>query len=574
MAKLIYVVGRNALGKDTVGRLEAVADALTPDHIASTSQTLVQVEGKLGLAISGFSPLVTVQARNVLLGLVLDAAKDNWSTAEHAAIDGNYAIFRDFPEAFELLSDCVASRTIWYYFDDDVLIASTSQRAIVKYLGNFVFDARVIPWVLSSGSLGPELSWDARVKKVPNNTRLSLDKSGWRLSRDTRKTPFRLNDANPSDQKDALRKQIACSIKDLAALDFERWALSLSGGYDSRSILLFLHQTIGVPTSLKAITYVMRGRAEEEGTDGKLAQALARLFGIEHQYLEKDTAAMPVARLIDRFLFCGEGRIDHFRGYLDGMESWRDLHNSATQGLIRGDMGFGQRHVRTEREVRGTVGSLLAADFRNVPRILGKHATAGQVLSQELGRQPDETLQTWRDRLMHHFRLSSVTAALADVKYPYLEQISPLLSEKILTVVRTLPDNARANKALFRQIVAEFDVDIPVASKGTGQSLRRLLRQPEFHTYLRQQLAQPYVETALGADLTKAILSEFRAGKGFGRLLSLWGLQGMVYSALDLFSAQGRARLRSPRLDGHILAFRAIVVAKMHRNLSNDDFSF
>jgi len=75
----------------------------------------------------------------------------------------------------------VASRTIWYVQTDDVFMASTSQRAIVYFLHEFQPDKTAFLWMLSSGTLGPDASWDSRVKRLGPNARLILDRSMWRL---------------------------------------------------------------------------------------------------------------------------------------------------------------------------------------------------------------------------------------------------------------------------------------------------------------------------------------------------------------------------------------------------------
>ena len=45
--------------------------------------------------------------------------------------DGSYAIFRERNDHVEIVSDVVGSRIIWYYKDDELFIASTSQRRIL-----------------------------------------------------------------------------------------------------------------------------------------------------------------------------------------------------------------------------------------------------------------------------------------------------------------------------------------------------------------------------------------------------------------------------------------------------------
>ena len=46
------------------------------------------------------------------------------------------------------MSDILASRTIWYAMDENMLIASTSQRAIISFLGEFRLNRSAVAWSL------------------------------------------------------------------------------------------------------------------------------------------------------------------------------------------------------------------------------------------------------------------------------------------------------------------------------------------------------------------------------------------------------------------------------------------
>jgi hypothetical protein len=76
----------------------------------------------------------------------------------------------------------VASRTLWYALTDRELIASSSQRAIVTLLGSFEPNRDVLPWMLSSGTLGATAAWDARLHRVQPGERVLLDRARWRLT--------------------------------------------------------------------------------------------------------------------------------------------------------------------------------------------------------------------------------------------------------------------------------------------------------------------------------------------------------------------------------------------------------
>src|SRR5690606_38234841 len=76
-----------------------------------------------------------------------------------------------------LTSDLVASRTVWYYLDEDTFIASSSQRMIIAALQRFDINTQAIVWMLSTGSLGPGHSWDRHIRQLAPDTVLSVRKS-------------------------------------------------------------------------------------------------------------------------------------------------------------------------------------------------------------------------------------------------------------------------------------------------------------------------------------------------------------------------------------------------------------
>src|SRR5690606_23618906 len=94
---------------------------------------------------------------SICLGFTSD--KSWWEIqSARRVLEGSYSVFRNDSDFVELQTDAVASRTIWYYFDEHFLIASNSQLAILYYLGNFDFNNEVVPWMLASGIIGPSLS--------------------------------------------------------------------------------------------------------------------------------------------------------------------------------------------------------------------------------------------------------------------------------------------------------------------------------------------------------------------------------------------------------------------------------
>jgi len=105
------------------------------------------------VGISGPADFVALRGTNLAAGYLVD--RRSTGRTRQPRPNGAYALVRGDANVVEVVTDSLASRTIWYAQTDDLFVASTSQRAIVALLGRFEFNTEVIPWMLSSGTLGP-----------------------------------------------------------------------------------------------------------------------------------------------------------------------------------------------------------------------------------------------------------------------------------------------------------------------------------------------------------------------------------------------------------------------------------
>ena len=145
MSKAIYICSRtHSFGPSDEDRPREICRALEPDNIVTPVSHRVSVNDHTAYAVMNYQPTNLVKENSLLLGYLYDRS-GNWNEPLTGFPDGSYAIFRSNDDYFEAVTDPVASRTIWYYFDKEWFIASTSQRAIVTFLGSFNFDERVIP---------------------------------------------------------------------------------------------------------------------------------------------------------------------------------------------------------------------------------------------------------------------------------------------------------------------------------------------------------------------------------------------------------------------------------------------
>ncbi len=575
MAKALYICARNTLSVTTRNRILAICDALAPDNIVPEPPQ-IHYDHRSAFAVINPNDLVQQQANSLLLGMVFGDSTQ-WAQPNTPLPDGCYALFRQDPDFFEIVSDPSGSRTIWYYIDDEQFVASTSQQAIIMYLGSFEFNHQVIPWILSTTGLGPDQSWDRRINLVRADSSIVLDKRSWTTRQ--RSNPIEFRPRQQSDQ--AHREDVLQALRtafDTIDLDLSKWMVSLSGGYDSRS-LLAIFDSMGLDMDgLGAVTWGTRAALDREDSDAVVARQIADHYGIDHHYFILDESTKPAEEIIDRFFRCGEGRVDHLAGYLDGFDLWRTLYEQDITGLLRGDEGFGLKvtAVSSPLTVRRSVKLAMCKDFSNL-RDYEQFGIPHQALPPHLQRQIGETLSTWRDRLFHMYKLPIIVAALSDLKSPYLDQISPLLSRTILEVMRQLPDHLRDEKILFRQVVDSMGPDLPIARRTASLRTCKAIQRADLLRIVEDELRTEHARTVLPADFVDRSLRQFVALRDFPTRKSTRGtllhLKQRIYRTGSKLTPRPIKNLLGEAvthyMDVAVLAWRLFVISRMTTRLQN-----
>jgi len=571
LSKIIYVCNRTRPidGADEK-RLRGISDALVPDNVKSGDRCRIRVDGNIGYAVSLPNDLLHEEAMSVLLGFLFEERKCQWAGANEDYPDGNYALFKTAEDRLEVATDAAGTRTIWYYLDEERFVAATSQRAIVMFLRAFTFDERVVPWILSTGSLGPELSWDRRLRRLQANASLCLDKRTWRLSVNQKPIVFSESYRHPEGHAQRLSNAMRSSIKYLRSLDFEKWILPLSGGYDSRAILCFIKEELEIPAGLTTVTWGLGQSAEAVGNDADVARTLAGALGVANQYYPTDASSEPIEVVVDRFLSCGEGRIDAIAAYTDGMEMWRHFQDQGVMGIIRGDVGFSTKQFRSEPHGRVGLGCGVCSDFSNLDGIVEEFGFPPQSVPPEFRRTDSETFDAWRDRLYHAYRLPTILAAASDVKLSYVEQINPLLSRSVLDVVKSLPDEMRNNKKVFKKIVTDAGPRVRFANSDANASASDILRSPEFSDLLQSEIGSDYAVSLFGYKFTNKVRGGIKNGEKKTKTYRQY-IRAFASQAVPTAVKVGlRDRFPKPEVDPNILAFRVFMVARMHKLLTAD----
>lgn len=562
MSKIVYLCAKHGVNLPFSGKdMERVLSRLAPDNIVPAAPRIIQDQGIL---IGIFNPVdsLPVKGSSVCLGAFFDRLEEWWRPGSKIP-DGSYALFRCDIQILELATDIVASRTIWYAQTEDLFIAATSQRAIVCFLQSCQFNDAVIPWVLSSGTLGPGFSWDRRIDCLGGDSRLRLDRQSWKV--EVIRNPV-VYASLQLPAKEHEQRLLAAMEETFDYIDprANQWVLPLSGGYDSRAILLMIKNRSG----LKTLTWGLRSALDNRQSDAWVARELANRVGAQHQYFQTDSTNEPMSDVFRRFLLAGEGRIDHISGYMDGFAIWKWLYEQGWQGVLRGDEAFGCRPVTTEQQVYRNMNLVVLSDYADMPGKNLGFEMGDQQRPGSLEQKTHESRDQWRDRVNTEFEIPFMFAALSDLKLAYVEIIQPLLSRRIVEQVRSLPDDLRTGKSLFKKIIEGMRPNVKFAKYPAIEPLTDILRaKPVIDTICGKletvvdkpgpagQLASFSLAKLKNCETTRETLPRSRIyEKVVRRLGRLWGRSDNL-----------------PRIsDPYRLAFRVYTIAAMGDILSSD----
>jgi asparagine synthetase B (glutamine-hydrolysing) len=543
---------------------EDLTQRIKPDNL-STCESYIHHDDDNKVFSYIYNPILSKepQGSSFLLGFANDTT-DNLFEPLSACPDGTFALFRANKNYVEILSDFTASRTIWFYYDEDFFIASTSQRIIISFLGNFSPNTKAISWMLCSGTLGPGEAWDKRLQYLPANSRIILDRKSWNVKFDLGSGyVFQPAQQTKKQHKSTLKDSVKQSVQSINYIN-TKCTLALSGGMDSRSILYYLKDSSKIDT----ITWGLKSSMNELDSDAALSKQLAQHCNLSHEYVETDFQTNSLPTILNRFLVAGEGRIDHLSGYMDGLALWSKL-SLKKRIVIRGYDALGRKPpVANSYQARRVSGLILTEDYSSsvIPEI---YYLSERDLPKNLSRRTHESLEDWRDRLWLEVRTPFVTAALDDIKSAYVEVVNPLLCKRVVEAVLDLPIELRTNKKLFSEIVSEMFLGIPFAKKSSVQMVNSILDSKNSRIFLRKSLYQAKGKGILQDDFLDQIIKRLDK-KIFRHAIFRW-LDFFVKATFPSFLENAiRTKVQEGSLNVRRLALRAIIIIKMHEILLED----
>ena len=563
MANLIVICAREATDDPpAVDDVRRCAAGLVPDNIAPHAP-LIYARDRLVTAVVNPVAGIPVHDGCVCLGRMFGPA-GRWWEMQTEAPDGSYVIVRHDERSLELLTDILSTRSLWYVQTPQLFLAATSQRALVTLLGSFELNQEAVTWLLTCGHLGAG-SWDARLRRLPGDSRLVLDRERWDVQvhqRPAVREPLPLSDA---EHVDRLREAIFATCASLD-LPMDEWLLPLSGGMDSRMLLLGLLHAGKKP---RCVTWGLTSALQDVENDACVAGELAAALGVEHHYYPLDESKETLEAAMRRFVLLSEGQVCDFGGYADGMGIWATFFAAGVAGVIRGDepaMGYFARYD-SELQILRRWQMIFLNEYppEHTVRSLG---LVEQKRDASFQRGPDESLISWYARMFEEIRSPAALAPLSSIKCAYVEVVNPLQSRRVADAVRAFPDHLLIDRKPLHQLVHSLGPKVPLATEGALRGTGVLVQADTLVATMVGALSSAGAERVLSRpalDRVVAGLSQERSSPPAGR-----GLKDAAKAVVPRRLIDRVRPVWPLRLSGSRLAFRAFIAVQMADILTRD----
>lgn len=403
----------------------------------------------------------------------------------------------------------VAGRTMWRAQIGNADVVSTSMRAIVYLLGSLEPDPEATAWMLVTGSLGPERSWDRRCRQLVAGYRYTLGTD----RKEPRPAPDRsFVGARRSDLAAEMEQRIERAVASFG-FDPAEWALPLSGGVDSRAIAM------AIGGRLPTFTYGDLGTLSDSGSDLAVARRVAKLLGCEHRELELGSSTIDPGSVLERFVAASEGRTDQLAGYADGMRLWIDLRAAGVRGVVRGDEVFGWVRRLDAPSSRVSTGAIVPGDLVLPAAVESSFLEIAEHQSTPAWfvRHAGEPLEDYRDRLYRGFRVPSILAPLTQTKSAYVNVACPFLADEVVELSLQVPGPLRTDKRLFRSSVVRRSEGIPFAQRASIRPSSSFIDSPHVHEVMRRRIESAGTLPGLPDPVRDLVLTPFEAGPAASR---------------------------------------------------------
>lgn len=451
MANFIFVrMRKTPQFSDVLGQLRRICLDLTPEEIQHCCENKAEAWPKYPdtfYAIQNSGGLCVPVNDVMTIGWAMSSKGADLELPNDEKVDGSYAIVKASKDEVHFFTDQFGSRSLWYFQNSEMLVISTSQRAVVQLKGSFCPNESAMSWFLSSGCQGPYISWDEQIQQARPNLEYVFKSETWD-THSSQKTNLSIPESGTGDASSynsIFERCVTQTMGEIVGGHGEGESLlPLSGGLDSR-LLLALAYRAGFDSSLALVNWGVAAK-KPEFADKVAAKLVADFY-------QKPILDQKLPEVIDdfdgvleRFVLASEGRIDQFNAYADGFKMWADFVSNGFKYALRGDIPFTEGIDIGEASARAHIGLEMFADYDNSESLnVVKLAALQQQFDIE--RKPGESLIRWRDRLYVEWRVPIVISAFSTITGSYLENRCPMMSWSLYQQYMALPDCAKGDKA-------------------------------------------------------------------------------------------------------------------------------
>lgn len=577
MGKFLYIHSKTKLNQSIVRRAEKITRKIS-NEAETQKQLFLNSDATNFIGVTNLFNHWEIIDFSLCAGVLINKDKSDWLSIPSENLNGSFVIVRQCHDFVEAITDFTGTKTLWYFITENIVGISNSQRMLNAAIGKLKFNETVIPWVLSSGNLGAELSWHSDIQRLAENSVLRINKKNHsfqifrnfsvqiesedRLMTDSDVTKAILHDY------DQVHRNISIDIK--------KWLLPLSGGYDSRAIALFLKRN-NHSENLKTVTWGESDSINEAGTDAFIAKHLAEKLNLSHRYYHTDLYSeyFNAAEVADRFIRFGEGRIDHIAGYLDGFKMWKNFYADGIQGIFRGDKAFYEEHkFYSPYYVRAKMGFGLIKDYTNFSTVYNS-IFSSQKLPIKLKRARSESMNAFTEKAYYNFRLPSVLSSLNDLKLPFVDVFSPLLCRENMLLRSRITKEFSMTKN-YRQLIERLSQGIPIANKESITNREKIMQDPDFLKLYYEALDSEIISKLIPVEIIASVRSKInKKNKNIEFTSEKRGLKNYLFSLLATnfpwfyFKYQYFFK-KKKTIDSYVLAFRIFMIYKMWQVLNED----
>lgn len=377
-----------------------------------------------------------------------------------SGVKGLYLIFLVIKGQLHILTDKTHSNKAYFLDTGNEWVLSNNFDLIPKNECSLNKDA--IACYLANGAMLSELTLFNEITSTkPSSIHSFINsevkiKSFWSVK-------FDYDSTKPVEfYQSKMEKLLINSVKEIYKTVDHKTFLSLSGGYDARTILGILSKFIKAD-SIQCFSYGSTGFNQKEG-DILVSKELAKIAGYPHEgILNYDGNYI---KYISRNANLGKGM--YF--FCDELDAWDKIAAQGSTDVIMGDEFFGHKDfpLNSNQEIFDMVQINGSNSIRPLKEILPKNIFSELSLSiQNLNNEIIQKVSSFdsvhdkKDYLFFHANLSSIILPvrnnIASIT-GYLH--NPFLYDDLLEFVLTLPPSLRLGKGLFKKsaqnIIPEF----------------------------------------------------------------------------------------------------------------------